>query len=60
MIGTLLKIFVTNLKRDRVALMMVFLLPVIFFSIFANVFGAQRDPTRKVNVALADDDHSAF
>jgi ABC-2 type transport system permease protein len=60
MIATLLRIFVTNLKRDRVALMMVFLLPIIFFSIFANVFGAQRDPTRKVNVALADDDHSPF
>lgn len=60
MIGTLLKIFTTNLRRDRVALMMVFLLPIIFFSIFANVFGAQRDPTRKVNVALADDDQSPF
>jgi ABC-2 type transport system permease protein len=60
MIPTLLKIFVTNLRRDRVALMMVFLLPILFFSIFANVFGQQRDPTRKVNVALADEDHSPF
>lgn len=60
MVRTLLKIFVTNLRRDRVALMMVFLLPILFFSIFANVFGAQRDPTRKVNVAVADDDHSPF
>lgn len=60
MIRTLLKIFTTNLVRDRVALMMVFLLPILFFTIFANVFGAQRDPTRKVNVALADDDHSPF
>jgi len=60
MIGTLLKIFSTNLRRDRVSLAMVFLLPILFFSIFANVFGNERDPTRKVNVALADEDHSAF
>jgi ABC-2 type transport system permease protein len=60
MIATLLKIFSTNLRRDRVAQAMVFLLPILFFSIFANVFGQQRDPTRKVNVALADEDHSAF
>ena len=60
MIATLLKIFVTNLRRDRVALAMAFLLPVLFFSIFANVFGAQRDPTRKVNVAVADDDQSVL
>ncbi len=60
MIGTLLKISFTNLRRDRVAQAMMFLLPILFFSIFANVFGAQRDPTRKVNLALADEDHSAF
>ncbi len=60
MIATLLKISFTNLRRDRVAQAMTFLLPILFFSIFANVFGAQRDPTRKVNVALADDDHSPF
>lgn len=60
MIGTMLKVSFTNLRRDRVAQAMTFLLPVLFFSIFANVFGAQRDPTRKVNVALADEDHSPF
>lgn len=60
MIATLLKISFTNLRRDRVAQAMTFLLPILFFSIFANVFGAQRDPTRKVNIALADEDHSPF
>ncbi|MEI6246217.1 MAG: ABC transporter permease [Acidobacteriota bacterium] len=60
MIGTLLKISFTNLRRDRVAQAMTFLLPILFFSIFANVFGAQRDPTRKVNVAVADEDQSVF
>lgn len=60
MIRTLLNISFTNLRRDRVAQAMTFLLPVLFFSIFANVFGAQRDPTKKVSVAVADEDQSAF
>ena len=43
----------TNLKRDRVAQAMTFLLPIIFFSIFATVFGNQgrraddADPRRR-------------
>ena len=60
MIGTLLKISFTNLRRDRVAQAMTFLLPILFFSIFASVFGAQRDPTRRVNMALVDEDQSPF
>lgn len=60
MIGTLLRVSFTNLRRDRVAQAMTFLLPILFFSIFANVFGAQKDPTRKINVAVADEDRSPF
>ena len=60
MIGTLLRISLINVRRDRVALAMTFFLPVLFFSIFANGFGQQRDPTRKVKVAVADMDGSAF
>jgi ABC-2 type transport system permease protein len=60
MIKTLLGISFINLRRDRVAQALTFLLPVIFFSIFASVFGAQRDPTRKINVALVDEDQSPF
>jgi ABC-2 type transport system permease protein len=60
MIATLLRIGWTNLKRDRVAQALTFLLPVIFFSIFATVFGAQRDPTRQVSVAVADEDGSTY
>lgn len=59
MIGTLLKISFINLRRDRVVQAMSFLLPVIFFSIFALVFGQQRDPTTRINVVLVDEDHSA-
>ena len=40
MISTIMKINWLNLKRDKVALRMMFVLPVIFFSIFAFIFGA--------------------
>ncbi len=39
MIGTILKINWLNLKRDTVALALTFVLPVVFFSIFAGIFG---------------------
>ena len=39
MLQTILKIEWLNLKRDRIALMIVFVLPIIFFSIFAMIFG---------------------
>jgi ABC-2 type transport system permease protein len=61
MIGTLLRIGLLNLSRDRVALSLRFLLPVVFFSIFATVFGGQGDPqTSRINIAVVDEDHSEF
>jgi ABC-2 type transport system permease protein len=59
MITTLLRISWTNLKRDRVAQALTFLLPVLFFSIFASVFGSQgRDATSRVRIAVVDEDAS--
>ncbi len=59
MIATLLKISWTNLKRDRVAQMLAFLLPLIFFSIFATVFGNQSNATTaRIRVAVVDEDDS--
>lgn len=59
MIGTLLKLSWTNLARDRVAQVLTFVLPVIFFSIFAYVFGQQeRAATSRIEVALVDEDQS--
>src|SRR5215471_16915610 len=59
MIPTLLRVSWTNLKRDRVAQALVFLLPIIFFSIFASVFGNQgRNTTPTIRVALVDEDGS--
>jgi ABC-2 type transport system permease protein len=57
--GTLLKVGLLNLRRDRVALALVFALPILFFSIFATVFGGQGDATTmRIRVAVVDEDHS--
>lgn len=60
MIATLLRIEWLNLKRDRIALAIVFVLPIIFFSIFAAIFsnmggGAEAKP---ISVIVIDEDHS--
>jgi ABC-2 type transport system permease protein len=61
MIRTLLRIGFLNLSRDRVALSLKFLLPIVFFSIFASVFGGQGDAqTSRINIAVVDEDHSEF
>jgi ABC-2 type transport system permease protein len=39
MIRTLMRISWLNLKRDRIALVLTFVLPVVFFTIFAWIFG---------------------
>jgi ABC-2 type transport system permease protein len=61
MIATLLRIGWINLKRDRVAQALTFLLPILFFSIFASVFGGQADDqTPRIRVAVVDEDGSDF
>ena len=61
MILTLLRVSWTNLKRDRVAQALTFLLPILFFSIFASVFGNQgRSSTSTISVAVVDEDGSDF
>ena len=47
-----------NLRRDRAAMLLTFIVPVVFFSIFYGVFGAQRGGTPKVRVAIADEDRT--
>ena len=58
---TLLGIGWNNLRRDRVAQALTFVLPIVFFSIFASVFGGQGDdPTPRVSIAVVDEDRSEF
>ena len=47
-----------SLIRDRGALALSFILPITFFSIFAVIFGGQRNSTPKVHVLVVDEDHS--
>lgn len=58
MIPTLLKAGWLNLRRDRVAQALTFLLPIVFFSIFASVFGGQASGTSRIRVAIVDEDRS--
>lgn len=44
MISTLLRVHWLTLKRDRVALGLTFLLPLVFFSIFGMIFGGMSGP----------------
>lgn len=42
------------LRRDRAALVLSFVLPIAFFSIFAVIFGGQKQGTPKISVIVAD------
>lgn len=57
---TLLRIGWIQVKRDRVVQALTFLLPIMFFSIFALVFGNQSNPTSRVRVAIVDEDQSDY
>ncbi len=60
MIGTVVRVAFTNLRRDRVAQALSFLLPIVFFSIFAMIFGSSgnQQVTPHVSVAVVDEDGS--
>ncbi|MEP6993834.1 MAG: ABC transporter permease [Acidobacteriota bacterium] len=59
MIGAVAKNRLMNLRRDRAAFVLAFVLPVAFFSIFAGIFaGNGRSTTRQVSVVVVDEDQS--
>lgn len=61
MIPAIVRTGFMNLRRDRAALALSFLLPVVFFSVFALVFGQQRrQGMPKARVAIVDEDQSVF
>src|SRR6185369_420526 len=47
-----------SLRRDRGALVLSFVLPIVFFSIFATIFGGRKNTTPKVHILVADEDQS--
>jgi ABC-2 type transport system permease protein len=59
MILSIVRTGLMNLRRDRAALLLSFVLPIAFFSIFAIIFGRQKqEGTPKVRVAVVDQDRS--
>lgn len=60
MIGTIVRNGFRALRRDRGAMILSFVLPIAFFSIFAIVFGPMSgNSTPRVNVLVVDQDRSA-
>ena len=60
MISTLLRIQWTRLRRDRVAQTLTFVVPIVFFSIFALIFGTTGGgKTPSVKLAVVDEDRSS-
>jgi len=58
LIFAIVRTAIVSLRRDRGALALSFILPIVFFSIFAVIFGGQREATRRVSVLVVDEDHS--
>lgn len=59
MIAAIVRTAIVSLRRDRGALALSFILPVVFFSIFAVIFGGRRSTTPKVTLLVVDEDHSS-
>ncbi len=56
MIAPLLRVYFTNLRRDRPAQILTFAVPIVFFTIFAFAFGGRgRDVTPRVPVVVVDE-----
>src|SRR5437016_9650190 len=59
MIPAIIRTGFTGLRRDRGALIMSFVLPVAFFSIFAILFGGSSgNRTPRITVLIVDEDQS--
>jgi len=61
MIGLLIRNSWTQLRRDRAAQVLAFIVPIAFFSIFAVIFGGggnRMSGTSRVAVAVVDEEKS--
>lgn len=56
MIFAIVRTAFAALRRDRMALLLSFLLPIAFFMVFAMIFGGQRDSTPKITLLVVDED----
>ena len=58
MIFPIVRTAMVALRRDRVSLVLSFVVPIAFFSIFAVIFGGQHDSVSKIKVVVVDQDQS--
>jgi len=59
MIFAVFRTHLSRLRRDRAAFVLAFVVPIVFFSIFAAIFGGSRGGgTRRITLAVVDEDGS--
>jgi ABC-2 type transport system permease protein len=58
LIFSIVRTALVSLRRDRASLALSLILPVAFFSIFAVIFGSNRNGTPKVSLIVVDQDQS--
>jgi ABC-2 type transport system permease protein len=58
LITPIIRTAIIALRRDRVSLVLSFVVPIAFFSIFAVIFGGQHDTVPRVKVIVVDEDQS--
>jgi ABC-2 type transport system permease protein len=58
MILAVVRTHFARLKRDRAAFVLAFVVPVVFFSVFASIFGAARSSTPRIRLIAVDEDGS--
>jgi ABC-2 type transport system permease protein len=58
MILAVVRTHFARLKRDRAALVLSFVVPVVFFSVFASIFGGARSATPRIRLVVVDEDRS--
>ena len=58
MILAVVRTHFARLKRDRAALVLSFIVPIVFFSVFASIFGGARNATPRIRLIVVDEDRS--
>ena len=58
MILAVARTHLARLKRDRAGLTLSFVVPIVFFTVFALIFGGPRGQTRQVPLAVVNEDGS--
>ncbi len=58
MILAVARTHLARLRRDRAGFTLAFVVPIVFFSVFALIFGGPRGATRRIPVAVVNEDGS--